>query len=86
APDERSAASAVTGVARTAGAAVSPSLAGMCLAMPALVGLPFLLAGSLKATYDVLLWRDFRAVGAPEERPEAEARRRAIDATGNHCY
>jgi len=74
APDERSAASAVTGVARTAGAAVSPSLAGACLAVPALVGLPFLLAGALKATYDVLLWRGFRAVGPPEERPEAAPR------------
>ena len=54
-PDERSAAAAVTGVARTAGAAISPSLAGMCLAVPALAGLPFVLAGALKVTYDLLL-------------------------------
>lgn len=65
APDERSAAAAVTGVARTAGASISPSLAGMCLAVPALAGLPFVLAGAIKVTYDLLLWRGFR--GRSEE-------------------
>ncbi len=59
-PDERSAAAGVTGVARTAGAAVSPSLAGLLLAAPALISVPFVLAGSLKVVYDVLLWRGFR--------------------------
>jgi MFS family permease len=60
-PDERSAASGITGVARTAGAAVSPSLAGVLLAIPSLAGVPFLLAGGLKVVYDLLLWRSFRA-------------------------
>jgi MFS family permease len=60
-PDERSAASGLTGVARTAGAAVSPSLAGVFLAIPGLAGVPFLLAGGLKVVYDLLLWRSFRA-------------------------
>ena len=68
APDERSAASGVTGVARTAGAAISPSLAGMLLAVPGLIGIPFLLAGGLKVIYDVLLWRSFDAVRPAEER------------------
>ena len=63
--DERSAAAAVTGVARTAGASISPSLAGMCLAVPTLVGVPFVLAGGLKIVYDLLLWRGFR--GSSEE-------------------
>lgn len=62
-PDERSAASGVTGVARTAGAAISPAIAGMLLSVPALIGVPFLLAGSIKLTYDLLLWRGFRALG-----------------------
>jgi MFS family permease len=58
-PDERSAAAGVTGVARTAGAAVSPSLAGLLLAVPALISVPFFLSGSLKVMYDLLLWRSF---------------------------
>jgi MFS family permease len=62
APDERSAAAGLTGVARTAGAAVSPSLAGLFLSVPALISLPFLCSGGLKLVYDFLLWRRFRAV------------------------
>lgn len=61
-PDERSAASGVTSIARSVGAAVSPSLAGIFLASPALIGLPFLLAGGLKLVYDGLLYRSFRAL------------------------
>jgi MFS family permease len=85
-PDERSAASGVTGVARTAGASLSPSFAGMLLAVPTLVGLPFLLAGALKVTYDLLLWRSFRAVQPREERPDVAVRRGAVDAAGNSGY
>jgi len=69
APDERSAAAGVTGVARTAGAAISPSLAGMLLAVPALTSVPFFCAGGLKLVYDVLLWRSFRAVRPPDSDP-----------------
>jgi MFS family permease len=61
APDERSAAAGVTGIARTTGAAISPSLAGPLLAVPALAGVPFLIAGSLKILYDLLLYRSFKA-------------------------
>ena len=60
APDERSAAAGVTGIARTTGAAVSPVLAGQFLAVPALAGAPFLIAGGLKILYDLLLYRSFR--------------------------
>ncbi|WP_243319939.1 MFS transporter [Geothrix sp. SG200] len=68
APDERSAAAGVTGIARTTGAAISPSLAGPLLAVPALAGAPFLIAGTLKILYDLLLYRSFKAseVGKPE--------------------
>ncbi len=65
-PDERSAAAGVTGVARTAGAAVSPSLAGLLLGVPALVNMPFVVSGSVKVLYDLLLWRRFRRFIAPE--------------------
>jgi MFS family permease len=59
-PDERSAAAGVTGIARTTGAAVAPALAGQCLAVPALAGAPFLISGTLKILYDLLLYRSFR--------------------------
>ncbi len=59
-PDERSAASGVTTIARSIGAAVSPALAGVLLASPALLGAPFLIAGGLKIVYDLLLYRNFR--------------------------
>ena len=44
-PEERSAAAGVTGIARTTGAALSPALAGQLIAVPALLGAPFLIAG-----------------------------------------
>ncbi|HJW73102.1 MAG TPA: MFS transporter [Geothrix sp.] len=61
APDERSAAAGVTGIARTTGAAISPVLAGPMLALPALASVPFFLAGGLKILYDLLLYRSFKA-------------------------
>ncbi len=69
APDERSAAAGVTGIARTTGAAISPVLAGPLLAVPALAGLPFFIAGGLKLIYDLLLYRSFKASEAgPSEK------------------
>jgi MFS family permease len=65
-PDERSAAAGVTGIARTTGAALSPALASPLLGNPALLGLPFLLAGGLKILYDLLLYRAFHAHPTPE--------------------
>jgi len=67
APDERSSASGVTSIARSVGAAVSPSLTGIFLASPALLSLPFILSGGLKLVYDGLLYRNFRALKPPEE-------------------
>ncbi len=60
APDERSAAAGITGIARSIGAAISPAIAGACFSNPSLLGAPFLLAGALKIIYDVLLYRGFR--------------------------
>ena len=67
-PDERSAAAGVTGVARTTGAAISPSLSSVLMASAGYTALPFYLAGGLKVVYDLLLYRDFRHVRPPEER------------------
>jgi MFS family permease len=67
-PDERSAAAGITGMARSAGAAVAPALATPLVAVPVLAGgLPFLISGGLKIAYDLILWRRFRSLHAPGE-------------------
>jgi len=60
-PDERSAASGVTAVARSVGAAISPAIAGPLLASATLLSVPFFLSGGLKIIYDLLLYRSFKA-------------------------
>jgi predicted MFS family arabinose efflux permease len=65
-PAERTAAASVTSLARSAGSATSPILSGVMLQGPLLaLGLPLLLAGGLKAAYDLALWAVFHRV--PEE-------------------
>jgi MFS family permease len=66
-PEERSAAAGITGVARTIGAAISPWFVGFLFARPALINLPFYIAGTLKIAYDLLLYREFVSVRPPEE-------------------
>jgi MFS family permease len=66
-PDERSAASGVTTIARSVGALVSPTLSGALLAVPALMSAPFFIAGALKIVYDLLLYRGFKGHLPPEE-------------------
>src|SRR5204863_3121939 len=66
-PDERSAASGFTGVARTTGAALSPLFAGLLFSRPSLINVPFFIAGSLKIAYDLLIFRAFRSVRPPED-------------------
>lgn len=66
--DELSAAAGITGVARTTGAALSPIFAGMLLGNPALLSVPFFLAGGIKIVYDMLLYKNFRATRPPEEK------------------
>jgi MFS family permease len=58
-PDERSAASGITTVARSIGAALSPTLAGYLLADPRFISVPFFIAGGAKILYDLLLYRAF---------------------------
>lgn len=67
-PDERSAAAGLTGVARTTGAALAPVLTGPLLANPALLGVPFFVAGGLKIVYDLALYGSFRRLEPLEER------------------
>ena len=70
-PDERAAAAGLSSVARTSALAVAPAFAGATLAVPAL-GLPFLIAGSLKIVYDLTLFAVFRKVRPPEEQARQE--------------
>ena len=66
-PDERSAAAGVTGVARTTGAAISPTFSSVLMASAGYTALPFFLAGGCKIVYDLLLYREFRNLRPPEE-------------------
>ena len=68
APNERSAAAGVTGIARSIGAAISPTLAGLFLSNPGFFGTPFFVAGGLKIIYDILLFRGFWAVKGQESQ------------------
>ena len=67
APDERSAAAGVTAIARSVGAAISPSLTGLFFSIPMLFSAPFFFSGGLKIIYDLLLFREFRSIRPPEE-------------------
>ena len=67
APDERSAASGVTAIARSVGASISPALTGLLFSIPVVFNVPFFLSGGLKIIYDLLLYREFRALKPPEE-------------------
>src|SRR6266849_8768275 len=62
-PSERTAAASVTSLARSLGSATSPVFSGLLLQGPLLIiGLPFILAGTLKVAYDLTLWSVFRRV------------------------
>jgi MFS family permease len=65
-PEEHSAAGGITGVARTAGAAISPIFAGFLFSRPFLIDIPFFIAGVLKIAYVLILYRQFVAIRPPE--------------------
>lgn len=60
-PEERSAAAGVTTVARSVGAAISPTLAGYCYEHDGLRNVPLFIAGGVKIIYDLWLYRAFVA-------------------------
>ena len=66
-PAERTAAASVTAVPRSLASSISPAMAGVLLATP-FAGLPLVLCGVLKITYDVALLYSFRHVKPPEEK------------------
>lgn len=59
---KRTAASGITNVARSIGAASSPVLAGLLMANPLLFSTPFFFAGGLKILYDLYLFKMFKNV------------------------
>ena len=65
-PAERTAAAGYTNAARHIVRPAGPALASVSMGMAA--GLPFLIAGGIKAIYDVALYFTFRRVSLPEER------------------
>lgn len=67
-PDERVAAAGVTNIARNVAQAITPLIAGAAMQVVSL-GTPFLLGGSLKIVYDLLLFAQFRHLRPPEELP-----------------
>src|SRR2546428_6691084 len=76
APEERTAAASVTSLAHSVGSSISPIFSGLLLQGSFLVvGLPFILAGTLKAMYDLTLWAIFRHVRLTEEDGRPDPRR-----------
>ena len=65
APDERSAAAGITGIARSIGASLSPVIAGALLSV--FIGSPFIIAGGLKIVYDLILFRNFKVSHVADE-------------------
>ncbi len=65
-PEERAFASGTTTLARNAGYAVAPSVAGAAMASLALSS-PLFIGAGIKIIYDILLYASFRRVRPPEE-------------------
>src|SRR5437588_73690 len=66
APEERAAAAGLTNAVRPAAQSLAPAISGLAL-QSAASGLPFVLAGALKAGYDLTLWLVFRRVALQAE-------------------
>jgi predicted MFS family arabinose efflux permease len=70
-PQERLAAAGITSLVRSGGWAVAAMFAGVLMQSGGL-GLPLVVAGGTKLTYDFLLWRELRRVKPPEELRAAD--------------
>ncbi len=67
-PDERSAASGITGIARTTGSSLAPVFVGPLMASAAMLGSVFFISGGLKIIYDLALYYNFVKLPPPEEK------------------
>jgi MFS family permease len=70
-PDERTPAAAYTNTARYLTRPIGPVIAGAVQSMA--LGAPFVIAGSIKGVYDLMIWRWFSHVPLPDENPEPSA-------------
>jgi predicted MFS family arabinose efflux permease len=66
-PAERTAAAATTNSARYVTRPFGAVLGGLVASLA--IGAPFVIAGSIKSGYDLVLWRWFRTVPLPEDIP-----------------
>jgi predicted MFS family arabinose efflux permease len=64
-PEERTAAAATTNSARYLTRPFGTALGGVVASVA--IGAPFLIAGSIKSVYDIVLWRWFRTVPLPDD-------------------
>jgi MFS family permease len=71
-PAERAAAASITAVPRSLASSVSPAIAGALLSTPFL-GLPLVVCGCLKITYDLCLLWTFGHIKPPEESTAARS-------------
>ncbi len=86
APEERAAAAGLTNAVRPAAQSLAPAISGLAL-QSAANGLPFVIAGALKAAYDLTLWLVFRRIplqadpasGQTRDRPETACRPAATE-------
>lgn len=67
-PEERAFASGVTHLVRLGGWAVAPGIAGLLMTGGSLA-VPLFVGAGMKIVYDLALWRAFRGLRPPEERP-----------------
>jgi len=65
-PHERTIASGVTSLVRMGAWAVAPTLAGLFMQSSSLM-MPLMVGAAMKIAYDLMLWREFRAIVPPEE-------------------
>ncbi len=70
-PAEATAAAAYTNAARNAARPVGPALAGLSQSL--WLGAPFVIAGTLKSAYDLMLWMWFRGVPPADAAPRLGA-------------
>ena len=66
-PEERTFASGVTNLVRLGGWAIAPAFAG-ALMQDASLGAPLIVGAGMKILYDLLLYRAFARMPAPEEK------------------
>jgi len=72
-PSERTVVSGITTLVRVAAWAVAPGFAGLLMTGDTMF-LPLVIGAGMKISYDLMLWRAFRGIRAPEEVEKMRAR------------